>query len=83
MISRCFAHHEVKTHRSEKHRKRGGLNKAWRRRGDEQNATEKTLIRPPPRGRKVRCFVPEDPDDVAEQKISDSPDSARRAQNWR
>jgi hypothetical protein len=41
MISRYLTHHEVKMHRSEKHRKRGGLNEARRGLGDEQNTTEK------------------------------------------
>jgi hypothetical protein len=32
---------EVKMHRSEKRHKRGDSKEAWRRRGDEQNTTEK------------------------------------------
>jgi hypothetical protein len=70
-------------HRSENRHKRGGLNEAWRRRGDEQNTTEKFLISPPARARKVRYFVPRRPDDVAERKIPDDPDTTRRAQNRR
>jgi hypothetical protein len=83
MISRYWTHHDVKTHRSKKRRKRGGLNEARRRRGDEQKATKKILISPPERARKVRYFVPQRPVDLADRKIPDGRGTTRRAKNRR
>jgi hypothetical protein len=83
MISGYLTHHDVKTHRSKKHRKRGGLNEARRRRGDERKATKKILISPPERARKVRYFVPQRPVDLVDRKISDGRGTTRRTKNRR